>query len=141
MTLLAAIEQYGYLLKWLGIVSIVTFTVSLLLIPWLIRKLPEDHFLQKKKKPVAKNIFQRSFHLFLQCSRNILGFILLLAGIIMLFLPGQGILTMLLGLSMLDFPGKHRFITTLLRRSEIRQALNWVRKKTGRAPFIWENDL
>ncbi len=40
--------------------------------------------------------------------RNLYGGLLIIAGVIMLFTPGQGLLTLLAGFLLLDFPGKRR---------------------------------
>lgn len=135
----AHLHQYELLLKWLGIISIITFTVSILLIPWLIGRLPEDYFIRQHYPSSKRLLFQSLFLFVLAVLRNIFGAVLLLAGIAMLFLPGQGILTIILGLSMLNFPGKHKLLLKLIQRSSIQKGLNWIRSKTNRPPFIWKS--
>ncbi len=68
--------------------------------------------------------------------KNLLGIILFFMGILMLVLPGQGILTILTGLVLLDFPGKFLLLRWLARKERILNSLNWVRKKGHKAPFI-----
>ncbi len=58
-----------------------------------------------------------------------------LTGVAMLVLPGQGILAILLGLMMLEFPGKRGMELWLMRRHRIAQAMNWIRAKAGRSPL------
>ena len=62
-------------------------------------------------------------------------FVLVMAGIAMLVLPGQGLLTILLGIMLLEFPGKRRVELMLLRRPEILAGLNWIRRHANRPPF------
>ena len=138
--MLSYFHQYEPLLKWLGIISVITFVVSILLIPWLIGLLPQDYFIGKKESFHASRSLRLAFSFLFVLMRNVLGAVLLLAGIAMLFLPGQGILTMVLGLSMLDFPKKHLLIQNLTRRPAIRQGLNWIRAKTNRPPFLWTHE-
>ena len=68
----------------------------------------------------------------------VLGMMLLLAGIAMLVLPGQGIITILVGLSLIPFPGKRRLELFLLSRKTVRSSLNWIRIKANKDPFIFD---
>ncbi|XQW86542.1 PGPGW domain-containing protein [Thalassotalea piscium] len=68
----------------------------------------------------------------------IVGICFLVCGFAMLFLPGQGLITMLIGLSLLPFPGKAKFERRLLARKSIRSTLNWIRKKANKDPFIFD---
>ena len=123
-------------LSWLAVLSLSTFTISLLLIPWTVGKLPPDYFLHiaEEKTPLfSLNI--SSFALLI--IRNIFGFILLLAGIAMIFLPGQGILTILAGIFLLSFPGKRKIIRLFISRHSVQHSLDWIRVKRGRQSFLW----
>lgn len=68
-----------------------------------------------------------------------MGALLLFAGTLMLFLPGQGILTMLLGISLLDFPGRRKLIDGILELHPIQKSLNWIRKKGNKTLFSFTN--
>ena len=68
--------------------------------------------------------------------KNVAGGGLVLLGLAMLVLPGQGILTILIGLTFLDFPGKRRLEIWIVRRPSIRHVLDRVRKKAGRPRLI-----
>jgi hypothetical protein len=56
-------------------------------------------------------------------------------GIALLVLPGQGLLTILLGITLLDLPGKRHLEIVLLRRPSVSRAVNWLRRKSGRPPL------
>lgn len=56
----------------------------------------------------------------------------MLAGLAMLALPGQGLLTLLLGFLMIDLPGKYRFEKWLVRRRWVHRPINWMRRSRGR---------
>jgi len=66
--------------------------------------------------------------------------VVLLAGTAMLFLPGQGILTIILGVALMSFPGKYRLLFTLTTRPSVQHSLDWIRTKTGHPKFIWRLD-
>jgi hypothetical protein len=53
----------------------------------------------------------------------------------MLVLPGQGVLTILAGITLLNYPGKRRLELWLVRRPAIHRAIDWIRRRAGRAPL------
>lgn len=120
----------------LAVLSLGTFILSLLLIPWVVGRLAQDCFLKlyQNDKITTQPTLASVIMLML---RNGLGLLLVLAGTAMIFLPGQGLLTVLLGVLLLSFPGKHRLITRLVRQPKIQHSLDWIRKKRGKAPFLW----
>jgi hypothetical protein len=123
------------LLEALGLLSLITFLLSLLLIPFLISLASSDYFLTHPDKVKQRHRRHPALAIIILLTRNGLGFILCLAGIIMLFLPGQGLLTILIGASLLDVPGRQKVLDILIRRPAIQHSLNWVRHKTGHPPF------
>jgi hypothetical protein len=54
---------------------------------------------------------------------------------VLLLLPGQGILTLLIGISLLDFPGKRQLEKRIARERHVLKAINWIRAKAGRPPL------
>ena len=115
----------------LGVVSVVLFAGSLILMPWLIARLPSDYLLRKPAPPKRSTLLSLSVH----ALRAVVGTSLILAGIAMLFLPGQGLLTILTGLFVLEFRGKRRIILTLLRQPRLIGAVNWIRVRRGQNPL------
>jgi hypothetical protein len=69
--------------------------------------------------------------------KNTLGGCLLVAGIFMLVLPGQGILTILAALALLDFPGKRKLEMSILHRPAVLKSINWLRRRAGREPLLF----
>jgi hypothetical protein len=117
-----------------GILSFIAFVTTLILIPVLIIRMDRDYFVRQRESSFARgNPLLRGFFWFW---KNSLGLFLLFIGIVMLFIPGQGLLTILLGLSFLDFPGKKRLQLRLLRISAVNCSLNWIRRKNGKEPLI-----
>ena len=55
----------------------------------------------------------------------------------MLVLPGQGILTILAGIMLLDFPGKHRLLRWIVAHPQVLRTLNWLRRR-GHPPLYLE---
>jgi hypothetical protein len=72
----------------------------------------------------------------LTLAKNVLGLSLVLAGIAMLVLPGQGLLAILVGAMLMDFPGKRPAELVLIRMKRVRTVLNWVRRRAGRDSLL-----
>ncbi len=126
------------LVRLLGLFSVLMFFGSLIAIPLLITRLPADYFIRHRQLVNERRRRHPVLIYSLLLLRNLAGLIFLLAGMAMLVLPGQGILTLLIGLSLMNFPGKHDKIEWLARRSRVRKSLNWIRRRADKPPFRFE---
>ncbi len=126
--------RHQSLIALLVVVSIGTLVLSALLLPWLIARLPSDYFARDHTGPLFEK-HHPVVRLVLLTMKNVFGLVLLVVGVLMLVLPGQGILTIIAGLAMLDIPGRHRFIQRLASSETVLAGLNWLRRKTGREEF------
>ncbi|MBX3629949.1 MAG: hypothetical protein KF908_08555 [Nitrosomonas sp.] len=118
----------------LTIISVISFIASLIIIPVILINLPHDYFDIRITRHWLKDR-----HPFLRIlglvAKNILGSVFLIAGFIMLFLPGQGILTMLIGISLIDFPGKRLLEIRIIERPVVLRTINALRRKYNKPPF------
>lgn len=105
-------------------ISIAVVLASMVIIPLLIVKMPADYFVDKRRR--RKWTIPR---IVLYVLRNVLALVLFLAGLLMLVLPGQGLLTLIIAVMVSDFPGKFAFERWLLRQKGVLRSMNWVRKK------------
>ena len=129
------INAHQAILTWLTIGSLITFIFSLAVLPWLVAKIPADYFLYQKRRPTPLKQGHPIIRMALLIGKNILGAILLLGGILMLFIPGQGLLTMAMGLLLLDYPGKFTLERKLVQQPKVLNGLNWLRSKTKAPPL------
>jgi len=123
------------LLWWAGSLSLLLLVVSVVVVPLIVVRLPRDYLARPKRQKRAS--FLESSHrrrLYL-VGKNLLGGLLLLAGVAMLVLPGQGILCMAVGLGIMDFPYKRRFVRRVAGRKRVLGAINRLRGKFDRAPL------
>ncbi len=120
---------------WLGAVSLAMFVAGVLLVPLVVVRLPEDYFLRDGPPPASWRGRHPFLHLAARAGQNLLGALLVVAGLVMLALPGQGVLTILLGVSLLEFPGKRRLELRLVSRPAVLGAINWMRARMGRRPL------
>ncbi len=120
---------------WLGIgISAVLAVGSIALVVVVVIHWPADHF----KLPVAGGEGHPvKQHPLASIGKNLAGGLLVLLGLVMALpgIPGQGVLTMIVGLTMLDFPGKRGLERRLIGRPHILHAINRLRARFGRAPL------
>lgn len=124
------------LLTWLWVLSLFTFFGTLLAIPMMVVRMPLDYFLYDRSDLREYRRQHPAFRFFSVVLKNVLGFVFIAAGIVMLFLPGQGILTILIGLTLVSFPRKRALEISLIRRPSVLRAVNWIRRRSGKEPII-----
>jgi uncharacterized membrane protein len=119
------LEQLQPLLPILTVTGVVMAVASMLAIPWLLVRMPQDYF----NTPSWPLHYRGPLGWCLWLVRNALALVLLAAGILMLVLPGQGILTILIALMVSTFPGKYRMERAIMRRPRVLRAANWIRRR------------
>lgn len=134
--LIATIQQWipVNVLIGLTIASIVSFTGSLIAIPWILIRLPSDYFDVRVPRHWMKD-HHPALRIIGLIIKNAAGAIFLFAGFLMLFLPGQGLLTMLIGISLLDFPGKRILEARIVGQHTILNVINSMRGKFNKPPL------
>ena len=117
-------------------IFLATFLLSLGIVSLILVKLPVNYFRKDHHskfwadKPPAVRVLA-------VIGKNILGWLLIVVGIILSLpgVPGQGLLTVLLGVMLVDFPGKHRLEQKLLHRPAIKNAITRLRARFGKRPL------
>jgi hypothetical protein len=122
-------------LWWITGASLLSAIATLLAMPWVVTRLPEDYFNHPERESWRASNSEPLLALLLGLLKNAVGAVLLCLGAIMLFTPGQGILTILAGLLLMNFPGKFRLERWLVQRPGVLKSLNWLRTRRGKAPF------
>ncbi|MFO7850424.1 MAG: PGPGW domain-containing protein [Spirochaetia bacterium] len=113
------------ILSLLGGFSVVAFVGTLIAIPFLLIRLPWDYFTRVNyTPPLSRRIL-----------RNFAGSLLLIAGLAMLFLPGQGLLTLFIALTLIDFPKKRKLEIAILQKPRVKNAVDSLRARYGREPI------
>ncbi|MDP1563667.1 MAG: PGPGW domain-containing protein [Pirellulaceae bacterium] len=132
----AWLDDYRQWLWALGLLSVVTLIFSVVVLPIVMVRLPADYFVRRPVKDWPTR--SPAAHITLVVLKNLLGVVFVLAGIAMLVLPGQGLLTIFIGILLLDFPGKRRVERWLIRLPRLLQTANWMRARYGQPPFEFE---
>jgi hypothetical protein len=106
--------------------SVALYIAVMLAIPVVLARLPADYFVRPHvpRHPIVSAI------------RAGVGSVVLIAGVAMLFLPGPGILGILLGLAIMGGPLAERGMRHMLCRPRILGAINAIREKRGRPPLL-----
>jgi len=134
-------QTHPTLLWAVGIFSAVSFLATLLSLPFILAKLPTDFFTDAYEHRRDQKREERPVRLWVRrVLLNTTGVVLIIAGIAMLVLPGQGILTIAVGLMLMSIPGKRRTARWLLRRPGIRPAATRLRGRFGKPPLVLDSE-
>jgi hypothetical protein len=111
----------------------VTFSISLAIVSLIMVKIPADYFKEDRPRDMWAGQHP-AVRIIGVLAKNILGVLLVALGVIMSIpgVPGQGFLTILLGIMLLDFPGKRRLEYKLVSRPQVLKAINKLRLRFGK---------
>lgn len=133
--MLTFINNHETLFFWLTLTGVVGFIGSLVVIPWVLVKIPPDYFLAEKRRKCPWGHCPQVMRWIVIVIKNIVGFMLILSGIIMLFTPGQGVLTIIGGIILMDFPHKYKLMRRIIKNTKILKLINALRAKANREPL------
>jgi len=121
--------------------GVVTIPFTTLATSAVLVRLPVDHFVRPRRtwREAWKGSFWRKLG---TATKNLAGVALLIAGGIMSIpgVPGPGLLTVLAGLYLVDFPGKHRLQRRVLQIPWLRSRIDRVRARFGRPALQFPPD-
>jgi hypothetical protein len=114
---------------WLA-ATVLTLAVAALIVV----RLPPSYFAEDDAHHAARVAWRSPRAL----AQNVFGLVLVGLGLVMSIpgIPGQGLLTVLIGLMLLDFPGRRRLEKALARRPSILAAMNRIRARFGHPPLL-----
>ena len=119
----------------MGVSSIFIFLISILGISWFVAQIPEDYFLQSKRQTSKWQKQKPILRFVVVLGKNLIGLSLIIGGLLMLLLPGQGLLTIVTGLLLVNYPGKYKLEQKLVSMPSVYKALNWIRFKAKKSPL------
>jgi hypothetical protein len=121
------------LLALFGVGSLVLFVLGVVAVPIVLAELPVDYYSRPARDARPTRSTWLGWLGFL--ARNAFGAALVCLGILLLVLPGQGVLTVALGLMLLDFPGRARLERKIVGRPRVFAAINALRRRARRPPL------
>ncbi len=135
MGIMTVIENNDSLLLIIAGISVLGFLCSLALVPWVVVRIPADYFSQSHRVPATGKGQPAPLRWLLILLKNLIGLVVSVLGIAMLILPGQGLLTLLIGILLIDFPGKYKLERWIISRRLVFSSVNWLRKRGQKDPL------
>jgi hypothetical protein len=120
--------------------SLAMLVLSVIALPLAVSLIPADYFAAARRGESRLGRRHPAVHALILVAKNLLGAVLLVAGLAMLVLPGQGLLTIIVALIFLDFPGKYRLEQRLVASPLVVSGINWLRRRAGVRPLILPDD-
>jgi hypothetical protein len=123
-------------LLWAAAIYLLMFTVSLAAFGALVVALPERYFVEGEDRWSANQA--PLVRWLVVIGKNLVGLGLIALGLLLSLpgMPGQGLLTIAVGVVLLDIPGKHRLVRSLVRREGVLRNINRFRSWFGRRPLV-----
>jgi hypothetical protein len=122
-------------LLWAAGIFLLTFTLSLAIFGVILLFLPKRYFVDDRKLWSGRHPLVRLLGL---VGKNLLGVLLIVLGLLLSVpgIPGQGLLTVAVGAMLLDIPGKHRLVRSIVKRKGVLRKFNRFRAWFGRPPLV-----
>ena len=111
--------------------SLLLCLASIVVVSWSVCRLPVDYLVTSQPWPRVQG-----WALARRVARNLLALVVLLVGVLLLVLPGQGLLTILAGCLLLDAPHKRRLELRWMQKPRVLSAINRLRRRGGRPPLL-----
>ncbi|MFL2554543.1 MAG: PGPGW domain-containing protein [Candidatus Rariloculaceae bacterium] len=118
---------------WILTISSIFFVFGLIVMPILAICIPPNYFLSDYRNPPSR--FPPHIGIALAVIKNIVGAFCVVTGILLLVLPGQGLITLILGLMIMNYPGKYALERRLIRLPNVLSTINWLRDKFEKQPL------
>lgn len=134
------VQSHAWLLAAMVVVSVLSAVLTLTIGVRLVARLPSDYFINPELRQNRLANYPPVVQVGLPLLKNLIGLVFVIAGLAMLVLPGQGILTLLAGILIMNFPGKYALERWLLGRHQIRETVNWIRHRSGQPPLRLDPD-
>jgi hypothetical protein len=121
---------------WVVGFALFTFFGTLVLIPVFVVRMRADYFASEEPPDDSFRHRHPVLRWTARVLKNLLGASLVAMGAVMVFVPGQGTLTMLVGLMLLEFPGKRRLERRLVCIPVVHRSIDWMRSRAGSEPLV-----
>jgi len=116
--------------------SVIIFFASILSLPFLVSFIPTDYFQYAEPYRIHHSFKHPVIRLSIIIAKNILGWLLIITGAILFILPGQGLITIIAGLLLINFPGKRKVERKLISNHRVLHVINWLRAKRNKEPLL-----
>lgn len=128
---LSWLDQYKLLFSSFAILGVLLLVISLVATPWLISRLPNDYLIKAGLREKPRGFIRTVIY----CVRAVIGLILVILGFVLMLTPGPGLVVLIVGISLAEFPGKERLLVSIATQPSVLKSLNWMRTRRGKQPF------
>lgn len=135
-TIAAFYKEHEVILGIIGGISVLLFFASILSLPFLVSLIPVDYFQNPEPYKTYRSFKHPVIRILIISAKNIAGWSLIFAGILMLLLPGQGLIALSMGVALINFPGKRKVVCKLIGNQRIFRSINWLREKRNKKPLL-----
>ena len=121
----------------LGVLMVVvTFVVATGIVSFVVVKLPATYFHPDHDRDVLKDKHPAIRWAGI-IGKNLAGVILVALGVLMSLpgIPGPGLVTILFGVMLIDFPGRRQLEHKIVSRPSVHKKINSLRKRFGKKPI------
>jgi hypothetical protein len=117
--------------------AVVLFVVANGLIVFLVVRMPATYF-SGPPAGSSRGNRPRAIRWAKAIGKNLLGGLAVLGGVVLSLpgVPGPGLVLILIGLMLLDFPGKRRLVRRLVRNPSVLRTINWLRRRFGKPALV-----
>ncbi|TQV65482.1 MAG: hypothetical protein FNT29_00185 [Halothiobacillaceae bacterium] len=133
--LLAWFEAHPRIVVSVTALSVLSFFATLAALPWLVTRIPPDYFAPPRRKRSRFAKEHPVIRLDILILRNLIGLVVFLMGVVMIATPGPGVITILAGLILMNYPGKYRLERWIIRRPPLLRMVNALRAQRGADPL------
>ena len=129
------LRSHEDIMQQLGTLSLILLLFTVVVLPIAVAKLPQDYFEKEKREPASSKRKHPLLWVIISLLKNLIGLFMILAGLVMLILPGQGTVAILVGVALTNFPGKYKLQRRIASQPPVLKTLNKIRKIAGEQPF------
>jgi hypothetical protein len=138
MMLAALAHRFGITwpeVAWGVVLFVLSAAGSLAIVTLVLVRLPATYFAGDGPRLAGTSLVKR-------LGKNVLGVFLVAVGVVLSIpgVPGQGVLTILIGVMLIDFPGKRRIERRIVSAPKVHKAIDDLRGRFGRAPLVIDAD-
>jgi len=131
------VQEYKEIFWILGSFSLLLLLFSLVVIPLIVIHIPADYFAREKRFSFFQENVNPVVTIFWLVLKNFVGAVFVLLGLVMLFTPGQGLITLFIGMLFMNFPGKYRLEKRIIRQKNIFGWMNRLRSRFNKPELVY----
>jgi hypothetical protein len=116
---------------------IVTLLATIVAVRYYFVSIPSDHFARGHEPLAGWRFSHPALRWTVLVAKNLLGAAMVVVGLVMLVTPGPGWFALLVGLALLDIPGKRAVERKIIQRPALLHLVNHLRVRAGQPELVF----